>query len=193
MKTNLLTLTTLAIGLAAPLPLLAQCCGSGASTMQGCSMPGMGGTPDAAHAAHGASSTAPNPAFAKSVFAEPVQSIFDNYIKIQTALVHDSLQGVADAGAAITKALPAAASQKLPTALTSQAESLAKAKDLNSARDAFKLLSNSLIEFAKTHNATGIYHIAYCPMAKASWLQTGTTVMNPYFGKAMPHCGQLKS
>lgn len=30
-------------------------------------------------------------------------------------------------------------------------------------------------------------------MAKASWLQTGTTVMNPYFGKAMPHCGQLKS
>ena len=30
-------------------------------------------------------------------------------------------------------------------------------------------------------------------MAKASWLQTGTTIMNPYFGKAMPHCGQFKS
>ncbi len=89
--------------------------------------------------------------------------------------------------------MPAAASENLPTALASQADSLAKAKDLDSARAAFKLMSNSLIEFAKNHNATDTYHIAYCPMAKASWLQTGTTVMNPYFGKAMPHCGQLKS
>lgn len=156
-------------------------------------MPGRAGTADAAHAGHGPPSTAANPALAKPVFAEPVQSIFDNYIKIQTALVHDSLDGVADSGAAITKALPSAASEKLSAALAGQAESLAKAKDLGSARDAFKLLSNSLIEFAKSQNATGTYHIAYCPMAKASWLQTGTTVMNPYFGKAMPHCGQLKS
>ena len=192
MKMKLAMLLVLASGLVAHLPLLAQCCGGGASTMQGCTMPGMGGTADA-HAGHGASSTAANPTPAKPVFAEPVQSILDNYIKVQTALVHDSLAGVADAGAAITKALPAAASEKLPTALTGQAESLTKAKDLDSARDAFKLLSTSLIEFAKSHNATGAYHIAYCPMAKASWLQTGTTVMNPYFGKAMPHCGQFKS
>ena len=193
MNMKLAVLLVIASGLIAPLPLLAQCCGGGASTMQGCSMAGMASTPDAAHAGHGASSTAANPALLKPVFAEPVQSIFDNYIKVQTALVHDSLEGVADAGAAITKALPSAASEKLPAALTGQAQSLAKAKDLDSARDAFKLLSNSLIEFAKRHNATGTYHIAYCPMAKASWLQTGTTVMNPYFGKAMLHCGQLRS
>ncbi len=30
-------------------------------------------------------------------------------------------------------------------------------------------------------------------MAKASWLQTGETVLNPYMGKAMVHCGQVKS
>ena len=193
MKTNLLTLATLAIGLAAPLPLLAQCCGGGASTMQGCPMPGMSEHADSAHAGHGTAATAANPGPAKPAFAAPVQSIFDNYIKVQAALVRDSLEGVADAGAAITKALPAAASEKLPTGLTSQAESLSKAKDLEAARAAFKLMSNSLIEFARSHNATGTYHVAYCPMAKASWLQTGTTVVNPYFGKAMPHCGQIKS
>jgi hypothetical protein len=130
---------------------------------------------------------------AAPVFDQPVQSVFDNYIKAQAALVQDSLAGVTDAGSAITKALPSAAGKTLPPAVTSQAESLAKAKDLDSARAAFKLLSNSLIEFAKAHNATGTYHIAYCSMAKASWLQTGTTIMNPYFGKAMPHCGQFKS
>ena len=191
---KLSSLLVIASGLVAPLPLLAQCCGGAASTMQCCTMPGMGETLDAAHAGHGASSsTAANSKPAKPIFAEPVQSIFDNYIKVQTALVHDSIEGVADAGAAITKALPAAANEKLFTGLTGQAESLAKAKDLDSVRDAFKLLSNSLIEFAKKHNVTGVYHIAYCPMAKASWLQTGTTVMNPYFGRAMPHCGQFKS
>jgi Cu(I)/Ag(I) efflux system membrane fusion protein len=127
------------------------------------------------------------------IFDQPVQAIFDNYIKAQAALVQDSLAGVTDAGSSMTKALSGAATNTLPPAVTSQAESLAKAKDLESARAAFKLLSNSLIEFAKSHNATGTYHIAYCSMAKASWLQTGTTVMNPYFGKAMPHCGQFKS
>ncbi len=192
MKMNLLTLTALVLGLAAPLPILAQCCAGGASTMPGCTMAGMAGTEDSGQAAHAASSSAvTNPL--KPVFAAPVQSVFDNYIKVQASLAKDSLDGVADAGTSIVKALPAAAGQNLPTDLTSQAGSLAKAKDIDSARAAFKLLSNSLIEFAKNHNATATYHIAYCPMAKASWLQTGTTVMNPYFGKAMLHCGELKS
>jgi Cu(I)/Ag(I) efflux system membrane fusion protein len=145
-----------------------------------------GMTPTTETAAQPANATGP-------VFDQPVQSVFDNYIKAQAALVQDSLAAVTHAGSAMTKALPGATSKSLPPAVASQAESLAKAKDLDSARAAFKQLSDSLIEFAKAHNATETYHIAYCPMAKASWLQTGTTIMNPYFGKAMPHCGQLKS
>jgi len=184
MKTNLLALTILVSGLAAPLSLLAQCCGGGAATMQGCSMSGM--TPTAETAAQPAHIAAP-------VLDQPVQALFDNYLKAQAALVQDSLAGVTDAGSVMSKTSSGAASKSLPPAVISQAESLAKAKDLDSARAAFKLLSNSLIELAKSHNATGTYHIAYCSMAKASWLQTGTTIMNPYFGKAMPHCGQFKS
>jgi Cu(I)/Ag(I) efflux system membrane fusion protein len=152
--------------------------------MQGCAMSGM--TPTTQPAAQPPDATAP-------LFDQPVQAVFDNYIKAQAALVQDSLAGVTHAGSVMTKASSGAASKSLPPAVTSQAESLAKAKDLESARAAFKLLSNSLIEFANAHNATGTYHIAYCPVAKASWLQTGTTVLNPYFGKAMPHCGQLKT
>jgi len=30
-------------------------------------------------------------------------------------------------------------------------------------------------------------------MAKASWLQIGTAVKNPYMGKAMLTCGELKN
>jgi len=30
-------------------------------------------------------------------------------------------------------------------------------------------------------------------MAKASWLQTGKTILNPYMGASMLHCGKIKS
>jgi Cu(I)/Ag(I) efflux system membrane fusion protein len=152
-------------------------------------MPGMGGTADTAgHAGHGAATPV------KPVFAQPVQSVFDNYVKVQGALVEDSLQGLSGAGTAIAKAIQADSKHALPAKVAEQADALGKAKDLESARAAFKTLSDTLIEFVKTQKAAaGTYHIAYCPMAKASWLQTGTPVMNPYMGKSMPHCGQLKT
>ena len=36
------------------------------------------------------------------------------------------------------------------------------------------------------------YQEVYCPMAKASWLQAGKKIKNPYFGQAMLTCGELK-
>jgi len=193
MKTKLLTALVAVLGLAAAPALFAQGCCEGGATKEGCSMGGMGGM--SGHAGHGgspeaATATAP----VKPVFAQPVQSVFDNYIKVQSALVQDSLQGLSTAGAAMAKAIQADSAHVLPAKVAQQAEALGKAKDLETARAAFKSLSESLIEFTKGQKAaTGTYHVAYCPMAKASWLQTGKTVMNPYMGKSMPHCGQLKS
>jgi hypothetical protein len=82
----------------------------------------------------------------------------------------------------------------LPATVSQQAEALSKAKDLAAARAAFKSMSESLIQYAKNQKIpAGIYHEAYCPMAKAGWLQTGTTIANPYMGKAMLRCGEFKS
>ena len=159
---------------------------------EGCSMGGMGGA--AGHAGHGTSGAAAESAAVKPVFKPPVQSVFDNYLKVQGALVQDSLEGVSGAGTAMAKAIKDDAKHALPAKVAEQAEALGKVKDLEAARAAFKLLSDSLIDFVKAQKVpAGTYHVAYCPMAKASWLQTGKTVMNPYMGKSMPHCGQLKS
>ena len=82
----------------------------------------------------------------------------------------------------------------LPGKVAEQAEALAKAQNLASARAVFKGLSESLINYLKTQKVpAGSYYVAYCPMAKASWLQTDTTIVNPYMGKAMVHCGQIQS
>jgi len=193
MNMKLATVIVAAIGLAAAPALLAQgCCGGGAAMKEGCSMGGMGGA--GGHAGHGATAATTDTAPVKPVFQQPVQSVFDNYIKVQGALVQDSIEGLSTAGTAMAKAIQADSNHALPAKVADQAAALGKAKDLETARDAFKSLSDSLIEFTKGQKAaTGTYHVAYCPMAKASWLQTGKTVMNPYMGKSMPHCGQLKT
>jgi len=38
-----------------------------------------------------------------------------------------------------------------------------------------------------------ILSVAYCPMAKASWLQRGSDIANPYLGTAMPDCGSVQN
>ena len=190
---RLVTAILAALGLAAAPSLLAQgCCGGGGAMKENCSM---GGTDTAGgHEGHGAGGAAAANAAAKPVFSGPVQSVFDDYLKVQGALAQDSLEGVSGAGSAMAKAIRGDAKKTLSPEVAQQSEALAKAKDLEAARAAFKSLSESLIQFVKGQKAAaGTYHVAYCPMANASWLQTGVTVMNPYMGKAMPHCGQLKT
>jgi hypothetical protein len=51
-----------------------------------------------------------------------------------------------------------------------------------------------LIKYLAANKAhAGHYVKAFCPMANARWLQTGSTVSNPYLGKSMARCGQIES
>jgi hypothetical protein len=128
---------------------------------------------------------------AKAVFDQPVQTAYDSYFAAQTLLAGDSLEGLSKLGKAIATSVRTDSAKTLPAAVADQAEALAKAKDLKAAREAFKPLSTSLIQFAKSSKVTE-YHEAYCPMAKASWLQSGKVIVNPYMGKSMLHCGEIK-
>jgi Cu(I)/Ag(I) efflux system membrane fusion protein len=82
----------------------------------------------------------------------------------------------------------------LSTDVAKQADALAAAKDINKARDAFKPLSASLAKYLADNKAgKGVYHEAWCPMARASWLQTEKDIKNPYYGKSMLYCGSFKN
>ena len=125
---------------------------------------------------------------------EPVKSVLDHYLTIQKELTKDSIKGVEDHANAIAKAVKGDTMKMLPAELAIQAEKLANAKDLKAAREADKPLSASLIKYLSDNKAgKGVYHEAYCPMAKASWLQTDKVIRNPYMGKAMLECGELKN
>jgi hypothetical protein len=125
---------------------------------------------------------------------EPVKSIYDHYLKIQSSLAQDSLKSIPDEAAAISKAVHADEMKMLPATVATQADALAKAKDLKAARTAFKPLSDSLVKYlADNKVSNGMYHEAYCPMVKASWLQKDKQIKNPYMGKRMLECGELKN
>lgn len=67
--------------------------------------------------------------------------------------------------------------------------------DLKAARATFKALSAPMIELVHiappAHKGAPTIREVYCPMAKASWLQTAEKVANPYFGSEMPNCGKV--
>jgi hypothetical protein len=129
-----------------------------------------------------------------SAITEPVKSVLDNYLKIQTELTKDSIKGLDERANAIANAVKSDNTKLLSPEVAKQAETLAQADDLKAAREAFKPLSKSLIKYLADNKAgAGTYHEAYCPMVKASWLQTGTDIRNPYMGKQMPGCGELKN
>ena len=125
---------------------------------------------------------------------EPVKSVLDHYLMIQTELAKDSVKGLDEHANAIAKAVKGDDMKMLSPDVAKQAETLAKAKDLKAARDAFKPLSTSLVKYLADNKAgKGTYLEAYCPMVKASWLQTSKDITNPYMGKSMLTCGVLKN
>jgi hypothetical protein len=125
-----------------------------------------------------------------SALMEPVKSVLHHYLTIQTNLANDSIKGLDEHASAIANAVKADGMKMLPPQVAKQAEALARAKDLKAAREAFKPLIKYL---ADKKAGKGTYHEAYCPMVKASWLQTGTDIRNPYMGKEMLDCGDLKN
>ncbi len=68
----------------------------------------------------------------------------------------------------------------------------ASAEDLRAVRAAFKELSDHLVEGELPDG----FVVAFCPMADdgkgASWIQPDGAISNPYLGRSMPTCGEVK-
>jgi hypothetical protein len=109
-------------------------------------------------------------------------------------LAADSVKHLSAAVAEMKQAVAEDKGKTFDPDFAREVDNLAAATDLHTARIAFQPLSGSLIAvLAKNHVQTGDLHAAFCPMVKASWLQTdGKTIHNPYMGSEMPDCGSFK-
>ncbi len=120
--------------------------------------------------------------------SEEVQLVTD-YLHMQAALAADDLF-------AARAALPALADGMRAIGTDSFADAPSSV-DLEWLRVRFDLASTRLIAWiAESGNPLGIpLYLAHCPMAfddiGADWLQTDTTIANPYFGAEMLRCGSI--
>ena len=95
------------------------------------------------------------------------------YEKARTALAADDLSGA-----------KAAAND-----LGSEGADLAKSNSLKEARAAFEKLSDKAKQLAAGQSG---YYVAHCPMLQKDWVQTSEKIANPYYGKEMAGCGEIK-
>jgi membrane fusion protein, copper/silver efflux system len=115
--------------------------------------------------------------------------LMQDYLSMQVALAADDL-------AAAQAALPALAAGMRGIGTDSFVDAPETA-DLEWLRVRFDLASTRLIAWiSETGNPLKIpLHLAHCPMAfddiGADWLQTDTTIANPYFGAEMLRCGAI--
>ena len=95
------------------------------------------------------------------------------YDKVHHALVADDLAGA----------------KKAATELGPAGADLLKSNSLDEARTAFSKLSGEAEKMAAGQSG---YYVMHCPMKNKDWVQTNEKVENPYGGKEMLSCGEVK-
>jgi len=111
---------------------------------------------------------------AQAELAQGDKQFLTNYEKVRAALAADDL----------------ASAKKAGTELGEPGAALAKSDSLKTARAEFGKLSDRAVTLAK--GQTG-YHVMHCPMLNKDWVQPSKEVSNPYGGKEMLTCGEVKS
>lgn len=123
---------------------------------------------------------------ATPLFANP--ALFSRYETVRQGLLKNSLKDVHTNATKLAAEATSARNEEIAKA----ADAVAKSADLKVAREAFGTLSDEMIKLrnASEGDRPGI---AYCPMAKKSWLQSkDAAIANPY-EPAMKECGMWKA
>lgn len=113
--------------------------------------------------------------------------IYSSYEITRQALLKNSVADV-QKGA---KNLASAARSEKQELIAVQAQTLAEANDIVSARRVFAALSDEVIKF-RSAGCCERPAVAYCSMEKKSWLQpAGAAIANPYVDGGMRTCGHF--
>ena len=138
-----------------------------------------------------------------------IKEITDQYLRIKNALANDNGNEAANGGKAMAeainkldKSLLTAEQKKVfdfsEESLKEDAEHIGKNADkIKHQREHFATMSEDVYNLAKAFGAgRELYHV-HCPMYNedkggAMWLNETKEVKNPFFGAAMPTCGEVE-
>lgn len=133
-----------------------------------------------------------------------LKAIFDNYFSIKDALVKTDAATSSVKAAEMIKVIKTVEMARFTNeehivwmnvikSLTTDAENIARTKDIAKQREIFVSLSKNIYELTKvSKQGTPVYY-QHCPMYNngkgANWLSKEETVKNPYYGSQMLTCG----
>jgi hypothetical protein len=138
----------------------------------------------------------------------PIKEIISGYLQLKNGLGNDNGNDAASGGKAILEAMAKFDSSGLSTPQRKVYDDLAD--DINDnaehisensghiahQRQHFDMLSKDMYDLAKTFAGEPILYKDYCPMYNngkgAIWLSETKEIKNPYLGKKMPACGEVK-
>ncbi len=144
-----------------------------------------------------------------TAFRASLSPLYQAYLAAQVALAGDDDPAARSALREMSTALEAISAAGLgaeqrtiwgeeSAALSAAFASSAAAPDIESLRASFEPVSRAVLTVVRAagHGEAVALTEAYCPMAfndtGASWLQSGTEVLNPYFGASMLRCGEIR-
>jgi len=141
-------------------------------------------------------------------FQNQLKNIFNAYVNLKDALVKDDSKKANEEAKKLLSKLsqvdmkllnePAAHKEwmQIESALKSFSNSISVSTDVQEQRKHFKQLSLYLTKAVEIFGINEKIYSLYCPMADhnkgAFWLSKQAQVINPYFGKEMLECGEVK-
>ncbi|MDB5191505.1 MAG: hypothetical protein JWQ96_1068 [Segetibacter sp.] len=81
--------------------------------------------------------------------------------------------------------------------ISAEAKALSGENDIEAKRKSFQMISDNMYDLVRTvhYDQATVYH-QFCPMAfddaGAYWLSQSSDIKNPYYGKKMLSCGEVK-
>jgi hypothetical protein len=137
-----------------------------------------------------------------------INEVVSDYLQIKNALTRDDAKGAAAGGKAFVEAMdkmnssPMTAEQKkayqdIAGDAKEMAEHIGKSADrIAHQREHFEMLSTDIYDLVKVFKPGKQLYKEFCPMYNggkgAAWISETREIKNPYLGKKMPDCGEVK-
>jgi hypothetical protein len=153
--------------------------------------------------------TAPNAVVpAQETNNKGINELVSAYLQVKNALTEDNGQGAASSAGELTTAI----SQLEASALSPETKKIydevkgeikehaehigANGGNIEHQREHFELLSQDMIDLVKISGSNQTLYREFCPMYNnnkgGTWLSEMKEIKNPYLGKKMPDCGEVK-
>jgi hypothetical protein len=138
----------------------------------------------------------------------PAEEAIDSYLQLKDALANDNGNAAAKAGKELNQKLQAYGSSQLTDeqrkvyddikeeALEHSEHIGENADKIDHQRSHFEMLSVVMYDLIKSNKVNRVLYKQYCPMYNDGkggvWLSETKQIKNPFYGKEMPDCGEVK-